>query len=459
MTNGLGPYLAMRDSGAEWLGDMPTHWGCRRLKTLCEMQSGEAITAESIGEMGQYPVYGGNGLRGFSSMYTHDGSHVLIGRQGALCGNVHRAHGRFWASEHAVVATLYGDHFLEWFASLLQAMNLNQYSIAAAQPGLSVDRVLNLWAPVPPQCEQAAIARFLDHMDYRIQKYIRGKEKLIALLDEYKQALIHQAVTGQIDVRTGKPYKEYKESGVEGLGRVPGHWEVNRLRRLVVGKLAYGANVAAEHDNPAWPRYLRITDFSKDGKLRQDTFRSVPPEIANKYLLDPGDVLLARSGATVGKAFLVDKDAGPACHAGYLIRARLNRSILHPNLFFAFTQSAAFAMWKSSSFIVATIENISAEKYADLPVPVPPRSEQRSLLEFIGESIAKIDRAVEFSTREIALVKEHRTRFIADVVTGKLDVREAVANLPDSDRIGDEDLGNSLNEISSPSLDEKSAVA
>ena len=95
--NGLRPYPAYRDSGADWLGRVPEHWEVRRLKTLADMQSGDAITAMSIDEAGQHPVYGANGLRGYTSSYTHDGDFVLIGRQGALCGNVHLAHGRFWA--------------------------------------------------------------------------------------------------------------------------------------------------------------------------------------------------------------------------------------------------------------------------------------------------------------------------------------------------------------------------
>ena len=178
-----GRHPTMKDSGVEWLGDVPVHWGCRRLKTLCAMQSGEAITAESIEATGDYPVYGGNGVRGFSSEYTHDGTYAVIGRQGALCGNVHLAHGRFWASEHAVATRLHDGHVPEWFASVLKVMNLNQYSIAAAQPGLSVDRVLNLWAPVPPRREQMAIARFLNHAKSRVERYIRAKDKLIALLE------------------------------------------------------------------------------------------------------------------------------------------------------------------------------------------------------------------------------------------------------------------------------------
>ena len=170
------------------------------------MRSGDGITAESITPVGAYPVYGGNGQRGYTSEYTHDGTFVLIGRQGALCGNVHLARGRFWASEHAVVTTVRSGYLPEWLGAILTVMDLNQYSIAAAQPGLSVERVLALRLPVPPVSEQAAIVRFLDHADRRIRRYIRAQQKLIALLEEQKQAIINQAVTGQIDVRSGRPY-------------------------------------------------------------------------------------------------------------------------------------------------------------------------------------------------------------------------------------------------------------
>ena len=312
----------------------------------------------------------------------------------------------------------------------------SQYQKSCMGRGITImhiygDELKCLWLPLPLLPEQAAIVRFLDHADRRIQRYISAKQRLIKLLEEQKQAIINQAVTGQIDVRTGQPYPAYKPSGVEWLGDVPQHWEVRRLRYLIHGRLTYGANIAAEHDDPRWPRYLRITDFAENGRLRTDTFRSLPPEEASDYLVEPGDVLLARSGATVGKAFLVSNKVGTACHAGYLIRARLNRSLLHPSLFFAFTQSAAFVRWKDSTFIIATIQNIGADKYADLPVPVPPLAEQENLLRFTETLRATLDRAIHGTTAEIDLLSEYRTRLIADVVTGKLDVREAAAGLPD----------------------------
>ena len=168
--------------------------------------------------------------------------------------------------------------------------------------------------PLPPTPEQTAIVRYLDHTDRRIRGYVSSRERLIELLEEYRQAVIHHAVTRGLD-----PDVRLKPSGVEWLGDVPAHWEVRRLRYLLKEKLTYGANAAAEYTDPTWPRYLRITDFDQDGVLKSNTFRSLPPEVARDYLVQPGDILLARSGATVGKAFLVPADAGKACYAGYLI--------------------------------------------------------------------------------------------------------------------------------------------
>lgn len=201
VTRGLDPGVLLKPSGVEWLGDVPEHWEVRRLKTLCTMRSGDGITAMSIEPAGDYPVYGGNGIRGYTSACTHDGEFVLIGRQGALCGNVHIARGRFWASEHAVVVTHRRDHILEWFSALLAVMNLNQYSIAAAQPGLAVERVLNLWVPVPPAAEQLEIAEHMRQATVDMDLALDRARREITLLREYRARLIADVVTGKLDVR------------------------------------------------------------------------------------------------------------------------------------------------------------------------------------------------------------------------------------------------------------------
>jgi type I restriction enzyme, S subunit len=199
-TEGLERYGRYKDSGIEWIREIPETWEPIKLKYVAHLKSGEAITGSSISETGEYPVYGGNGLRGYTSTYSHEGSFILIGRQGALCGNINYANGKFWASEHAVVATLAKGYEVFWLGELLRAMNLNRYSQSAAQPGLAVDFIENLLIPLPSTNEQIAIASFIRSKTTQIDQSIATIEQQISLLQEYRTALISAAVTGQIDV-------------------------------------------------------------------------------------------------------------------------------------------------------------------------------------------------------------------------------------------------------------------
>ncbi len=291
--------------------------------------------------------------------------------------------------------------------------------------GLSHGAIKDILLPLPPPAEQAGIVRFLEAVDRKVNRFIRAKRRLIEVLTEQKQAIITHAVTKGLN-----PNVKFKPSGIDWLGDIPAHWEVKRLRHIIQGRLTYGANEAAVHDRTDWPRYLRITDFGGDGGLRGDTFRSLPPEIASDYMVQPGDILLARSGATVGKAFLVDERATNACHAGYLIRARPKQAQVDPRFLFLYTQSTAYSSWRAATFNIATIENIGADKYANLPVPLPPREEQDHVLKSLVELLKPIVGAADVARREIDLIREYRTRLIADVVTGKLDVRGFVPTEP-----------------------------
>jgi type I restriction enzyme, S subunit len=180
---------------------VPEQWEIKRIKHLALLKSGESITSLDINEKGDYPVFGGNGLRGFTSNYTHNGDFVLIGRQGALCGNVNYASGYFWASEHAVVVNPIQIYNLLWFGELLRTMNLNQYSISAAQPGLSVERIQNISIPVPSLEEQQMISNFIASSTANLDNAISFSKNEINLLREYRTRLIADVVTGKLDVR------------------------------------------------------------------------------------------------------------------------------------------------------------------------------------------------------------------------------------------------------------------
>lgn len=204
VTKGLDTKAPMRDSGIPWLGKVPEHWKVMKLHHIVRMKSGSNITSADIEETGEYPVYGGNGVRGYFKKYTHEGSFVLIGRQGALCGNINYAHGKFWASEHAVVATPDRELDINWLGETLRAMNLNQYSESAAQPGLSVEEIGRLRMPFPPVYEQGEIANFISIETAKIDTLTNVTVQTILRLTEYRTALITAATTGKIDVRNVK---------------------------------------------------------------------------------------------------------------------------------------------------------------------------------------------------------------------------------------------------------------
>jgi len=402
------------------MSSIPPHWSKKKLKYVASLKSGDSITSDSITESGEYPVFGGNGIRGYTAAYTHSGKYVLIGRQGALCGNINYASGCFWASEHAVVVDIKGEDEVVWLGELLRSMDLNQYSQSAAQPGIAVDVVANLEIPVPPLIEQRAIADYLDRETARLDGLVAAKERVLGLLAEKRRALITRAVTRGLD-----PRAPLRDPGIPWLGEIPAHWTATRMKFLATEPLAYGANEAALEDDPTFPRFVRITDVDSEGNLRDETFKSLPPEVAEPYLLRDGDVLLARSGATVGKAFIYKPAWGIACFAGYLIRCRCNTVLMQPDFLFAYTQTEPYWWQVREGTIQATIQNFSAEKYGDLVVTVPPLEEQKSIIAHIAAETAMLDALRSATERTIALLKERRAALIAAAVTGQIEVEDA----------------------------------
>jgi restriction endonuclease S subunit len=280
---------------------------------------------------------------------------------------------------------------------------------------LSTDDFRSIHLPFPSQSEQLLIADYLDRETTQIDNLIAAKEQMLTLLEEKREALISHAVTRGLD-----PNVAFKRSGLDWLGDIPQHWNIIRLRHLAKEALAYGANEAALEDNPSYPRFIRITDIRDDGSLRPETFKSLSPEVAKPYLLNDGDVLLARSGATVGKAFIYRKEWGTACFAGYLIRCRCNKELLIPSFLFYYTQSSSYWSQVYAGTIQATIQNFSGEKYGDIFIPIPPLSEQKDILNFLDYETSKLDGLLAAIKESIALLKERRSALITAAVTGQI---------------------------------------
>ena len=446
----LKPYPAMKDSGVEWLGEVPSHWtrlpgrACYREKKVPNKGLTETtVLSLSYGHIVVKPPEQLHGLvpSSFETYQIVEPGDIIV-RPTDLQNDWNSL--RFGLSRNRGVITsaymcLYTEEVvMRPYGHLL----LHTYDLKKVFYGLGSGLRQNLdWRDfkylpciVPPLPEQAAIVRYLDHADRRIRRYIRAKQKLITLLEEQKQALIHQAVTGQIDVRTGQPYPAYKPSGVEWLGDVPEHWEIRTLGRIAesfrtgpFGSMLHQSDYVEDGTPVINPIHM------KNGVIVEDQSCSVPEAVAERlsgYRLGLHNLVFSRRGELGRCAIVRSREVGWLCGTGS-IRVRIEYKRIVPKFLIQALQVRWVGEYLSLSSVGATMDNLNTGILKGVPLLVPPIQEQRDLLERIGQRTKTIDHAIRASKEEIRLIQEYRTRLIADVVTGKLDVREAVARLPD----------------------------
>lgn len=285
---------------------------------------------------------------------------------------------------------------------------------------LKQEFINDVYTLLPSYSEQQTIANFLDDKTAKIDQTIAIKQKEIELLKERRQILIQKAVTKGLDDTV-----KLKDSGVDWIGEIPEHWEVRKLKYCLNSKLKYGANESGVEYDLDLPRYIRITDFGFDGKLSEDKKLSLTWLQGKDYLLKDGNILFARSGATVGKSYQFKTSMSFEKHysfAGYLIKAEANEEIILSDYLYLYTNSNLFDNWKSAIFNKATIENIGADKYSTLSVVVPPVIEQKEILLEYNTKNEKIAKAISIKEQEIEKLKEYKTVLIDQVVTGKVRV-------------------------------------
>lgn len=408
----LPAYPRTKPSGVEWLGDVPEHWEVKRLSYLATLKSGENITSEMIAEGGDYPVYGGNGLRGNYHKFTHRGHHALIGRQGALCGNINYASGEFYASEHALVVSPLKEFAVVWMGELLRAMNLGQYSVTAAQPGIAAEMIRGLRIPVPPLAEQRSIAAFLDRETGRVDRLVAKKRELIERLKEKRTALISRTVT-----------RGLRDQNIQLM----------RLRRLL-DRIDTGFTP----DSYNFPAQVGQQGVLKSGCVNGGIFD--PNE--NKLLADDvdppaslevkvGDILMSRaSGSSELIGSVAQVRAQPAAKL-YLsdktFRLRVNKANCD-GAFLVAAMGSSFLRSQLSQIISGAqglAKNIAQSDMRELLVPFPPLPEQAAIAAYLDEETAKLDALVGKVEEAVERLQEYRTALITAAVTGKIDVRNA----------------------------------
>ena len=210
VTKGLDPTVPMKDSGVAWLGEVPAHWVVLAIKWRARIKSGDGISPDLIENQAQdhkpHPVIGGNGVMGFTSQTNISPPLIVIGRVGALCGNVHKIYEPAWVSDNALILDFDRRSFdINYLVHVLDARNLNEISDKSAQPLITGSKVTSQYIPCPSRHEQLAIAEFLEGALSEFDQLVLEGIKGIELLKERRSALISAAVTGKIDVRGWQP--------------------------------------------------------------------------------------------------------------------------------------------------------------------------------------------------------------------------------------------------------------
>ena len=329
-------------------------------------------------------------------------------------------------SAYFCIRTRPGVH-REYTHRLLHAYDLNKvfYGLGSGlRQNLSWEDFKHLPCAVPPLDEQTAIVRYLDESDEKIQAYISAKERLIALLEEQRQAIIHQAVTRGLD-----PKVKLKPSGVEWLGDIPEHWERTRLKR--VATIQAGITLGKEYKGEELIErpYLRVANV-QSGHLDLSeitTVRVTQAEI-HRTTLQIGDVLMTEGGDIdkLGRGCMWLGEVEGCLHQNHVFAVRPYRENLDPSFLMALMETAHgrnyfYSTAKQTTNLAATNRTTLGE----FPMYLPEVGEQQTIADYILAKGEEQTNAIRRARRQIELMEEYRTRLIADVVTGKLDVRNA----------------------------------
>lgn len=409
-------YPAYKDSGVEWLGEIPEGWVTAPLKTTANILNGaDYKLVES--EHG-YPVIGSGGPFATASEYLYDGKSVLLGRKGTIDRPLY-IDGPFWAVDTMYYTRILPNHDAKFIYYCATTIPFDFYSTSTALPSMTKGQLGAHSFAMPPLSEQQSIAAYLDRETAQIDELIGEQEALIESLTERRQSVITHAVTKGLD-----PTVEMKDSGTDWLGEVPKHWTVNSVGRdfsVVLGKMLDGAR-AARIDDVDLP-YLRAANIQEPDLVLESVNR-MPFTADERRNLDlrRGDLLVTEGGASVGATHVLDSNL-----PGFSFQKTINR--VRP-LAEADSRFVAYVIrsYRASGIVElicnkATIPHFTAEKLRATASPCPPVNEQQQIADYLDDQTSAIGTLTTECRELITLLKERRSALISAAVTGKIDVR------------------------------------
>jgi type I restriction enzyme S subunit len=445
MIANLQPYPDYRESGLPWLGPVPAHWSFRRIKTLLRETDRRSVdgsgTLLSLTRIrGLIPhkemtdkVHSAKTLAGYK---RYRPGQIVMNRMQAWSGMFGAGEIEGLVSPDYAVFDVLGGHEIKLVLERLKTPDLvGQFALESKGIGsgfnrLYTDRFGPIPISMPPPQEQSAIVRFLDYANGRLERAIRSKRKVIALLHEQKQAIIHRAVTRGLD-----PTVPLKPSGIPWLGDIPQHWDEQRLGRAIrlITGFPFASDGFTQSDNDV--RLLRGINVTPSGVRWDSVVRWVRKlgDGLDDFALHVGDIVLGMDRPIIGpgvRAATIEEKDTPALLLQRVARLRPTDR-LDSKFLLLLLRGRLFAEYIAPIFTGISVPHLSPEQIKGFKVMLPPIQEQRAIVAFTESETGGVNTAIARLEREISLLREYRTRLVADVVTGKLDVREAAAKLPD----------------------------
>ena len=434
----LKPYLEYKDSGVPWLEKIPAHWDRVPMRAITKLRNKRG--RPDLPLLSVYREYGVIRKDSRDDNYNRDGEdlstykvvepgYLVLNKMKTWQGSLGVSSYQGIVSPAYIVCSLLENlngkyvHYLLRSRDYITAYNQISYGVRVGQWDMRYDDLKQLPFYIPTRKEQDVIVAFLEMRLFQISRFIRNKRRLIELLKEQKQAIINQAVTHDID-----PNVRLKPSGVEWLGDIPEHWEVRRLRTIASVKPSGVDKNSIENEQPVLLcNYVDVyknevitnkIDFMK-ATATQDEIRA--------FELKAGDVVITKDSESwddiAVPAFVPETLPGVVC-AYHLAIVRPNTKLIDGEfLFRAFSSDPIADQFRVSANGV-TRYGLAQGAIKSAYFPFPPKEEQRKIIEFISEKSSEIHAAISHAEREIELMREYRKRLIADVVTGKVDVRD-----------------------------------
>jgi len=426
-------YPSYKDSGVEWIGEIPSHWGKIKTNFISENLDGRRVPLNSeqrSSMVGEIPYWGSNGIVDHINDYIFNEDLVLVGEDGSPFFDKFKnvsffVNGKVWINNHIHILKSKSNVIPKYLTHSFNCVDYKEFITGSTRDKLTQSDLSRIPHFIPPLPEQTQIVSFLDTKTKKIDELIEKTEQKIKLLKEKRTSLINHCVTKGLN-----PDVEIKDSGVEWIGEIPKDWLRTKIIRYCEVK-------DGTHDTPQYLDEIENTvplvtsnsfvkgeiDFSKCKRISKEDF----VEINKRSDVTENDIIMSMIGSNIGNKVLVNTTEKFSIKNVCLFKTSNSKNLI-PKYFVYLLESRYLKIQVDHSQKGGGQPFLSLDELRNLVFPFPPHKQQQKIVKYLDEQTQKIDSNIEKETQRTELLKEYRQSLISEVVTGKIDVSGLILN-------------------------------